>query len=234
MYNKLVKVAFSGVIEQAESEEEKEVVVYGLEVMISTMVDILCMLLIGLISQNFLGTVVYLLCFCSIRSIAGGYHANTYLTCLLCSIFSYTFIVLLNQYVTKQYNWVLIIMTVTSYVVIMIISPILNGKRIFSKEEVQQARKKVMVILFVELLVTIGLYQLSFELYKFAVYAIITEGVFGIMGKIKYLSLSKKSVLKNVMSLSLAVAAFSAWVPCVLVFHEPEVPKALKDKYEKK
>lgn len=234
MYNKLVKTAFAGVIEQAESEDEKEVVIYGLEAIVSTLVDILVILNIGIISDNLLGTIVYLLCFCSIRVLAGGYHANSYLSCLLCSIISYSFIVAVNSFVIQEYNLILVVMAVISYMATLMIAPVLNGKREFLEKEVAIIKKKVRIILAIELLVTIGLYLINFEIYKFAIYAIITEGVFGIMGKIKYWNLNKKALLKNVMNLSLGVALITGGLPCVLVFHEAKVPNALKAKIEER
>lgn len=232
MYNKLVKTVFSEVIAQAESEDEQDVVVYGLEAIVSTLVDILAMLLIGFVSHSLLGSVVYLLAFCTIRVLAGGFHANSYLSCLLCSIISYSFIVIINSFVTKEHNLILMIMAAISYGVILIIAPVLNGKREFSCKEVITIKKKVKVILALELVVTIVLYLINFEIYKFAIYAIITEGVFGMMGKIKYWNLNKKALLKNVMNMSLGVALLSGGFPCLIVFHEPEMPKALKQKLE--
>jgi accessory gene regulator B len=232
MYKKIVKKVFPSVIAQAESEDEKEVVAYGLEVLMSNSVNLLVMLLIGLISNNLLETIIYLTCFCSIRVQAGGYHANSYLSCLLSSIFMYCFIVGINPYINKEYYMLLIITAVISYVIILRMSPILNGKRTFSMEEIKGAKKKVLLILVTELLVTIVLYHFNFELYKFAIYAMIAEGVFVTMGKIKYWNLNKKTILKNVMNISLVVAVVSSGWPCVFALYEPEMPKALKDKQE--
>lgn len=234
MYNKLVKVAFSGVIEQAESEEEKEVVVYGLVAIVSSIVNILSMILIGIISDNFLATVIYLLCFCSIRVFAGGFHANTYLSCFLCSVFVYSFTVMLNTYITLENSKIVIITAGISYVLILLIAPVLNGKRKFTVDEIQMTKKRVVFILLAQLLITIVLYQVDFELFKFALYAIITEGVFGTMGKIKYRKFNKQEWLKKIMRLSLGAAVLSGWFPCFSAFYEPEIPKALKDKLENK
>lgn len=234
MYKAIVKNVFPGVIEQAENEDEKEVVVYGLEIMLSTLVNVFVMLLIGIISHNLFATVIYLLCFCNIRVVAGGFHANTHLSCLLCLTFTYLFIVGINPYITVKYNTALIVIAVISYVVTLWMAPILNGKRTFSTEEIQSAKKKTRLILFIELLVTVGLYLINFELYKFAIYAMITEGVFGIMGKIKYWDLNKKTVLENTKSLALGVSSRAAGSLCYAFWHEPEMPKALKEKLEKR
>jgi accessory gene regulator B len=233
MYTTIVKKVFQGVIEQAENEDEKEVVIYGLEAILSNSVNLLVMIIIGCISHNLLETVIYLLCFCSIRVLAGGFHANTYLTCLLSSVCIYSFIVGINFYVSMKYNIVLIIMAAVSYIAILGLAPILNGKRTFSTEEIRTIKKKVKLILAIELFVTIILYQINFELYKFAIYAIIAEGVLGTMGKIKYWKFNKNTFLKNIMSLSMGVALLTGWIPCLFSLHEPEMPKALKDKLEK-
>ena len=234
MYKLIVKKVFPGVINQAENEEEKEVVIYGLEVMLSSMVNLAAMLLIGYVSNNLIGTVIYLICFCTIRINAGGYHANNYLACFLCSIISYSFIIGINPYITENYNMILIILAAISYIITLGLAPILNGKRTFSTEEIQKAKKKVRFILTTELFVTIGLYQINYKLYKFAIFAIITEGVFGTMGKIKYWNLNKKSLLKNMMNLSMGVALLTGAGICFALFHEPEMPDCLKNKLENK
>lgn len=232
MYKKLVVKIFPGVINQAGSEDEKEVVIYGLEIMVSTIVNLLVLLFIGLISNNLLETIIFIGCFCMIRGQAGGYHANSYISCLLCSIFTYGVIILINPYITQEYNTILIIIAVISYAVILGLAPILNGKRTFSIKEIEKIKIKVKVILIVEAIITITLYQTNFELYKFAIYATITEGVFGIMGKFKYWNLNKNTMLKKIMSLSLGVALFSGGAPCLIVFHEPQMPEALREKLE--
>lgn len=234
MYNRLVKTAFTGVIAQAESEEEKEVVIYGLESIVSNLVTLLVLLSIGFISNNFYGTIIYLLCFFFIRILAGGYHANTYLTCLVSSIFMYISVVAINNFVTFKFNGVLIILAALSYFIILLISPVMNGKRSFSEAEVSKTKKNIKIVLSIELLVTVLLYLIDFELYKFAVYAIIMEGVLAMMGKIKYKKFNKTTFLKKVMNVSLGVALLTGWIPCLLTLHEPEMPKLLKDKFEEK
>lgn len=233
MYNKLVHKVFSGVIEQAENKEEKEVVIYGLEAIVSNFVMLLAFLFIGFLSHNFFATIIYLLCFFFVRVLVGGYHANTHLTCLLSSVFMYSFVVVINPFVTIEYNNILIFVTVLSYFVILGVAPVLNGKRSFADEEIHSTRRKVKIVLAIEFILAIVLYQINFELYKFAAYAIIMEGVLGAMGKIKYRKFNKTAVLKKMMKVSLGVALFSGWIPCALCFYEPEMPKALKEKLEK-
>ncbi|OYO41202.1 accessory gene regulator B [Lachnotalea glycerini] len=233
MYKRVVNKFFRGVIDQAKSEEDKEIVRYGLEVILSQTVSSLALLLIGLSSHNLLGTVIFIFCFCSIRVVAGGYHANTHLFCFLNTVLSYSFFIVINTYVTREYNVVFMLIAGIFYFIILGLAPVLNDKREFSMDEIQKSRKKTRVFLIFELIISIVLYQFSFELYKFAIYAVILEGVYAILGKMKYWNLNKQALLKNVMHLSMAAALSAAWSTCGWYFHEPEMPKSLKDRLEK-
>jgi len=234
VYKKLINKIFPHVINQAENEDEKEVVIYGLEIMLSTVVNLLCLLFVGILSGNLLESFIFLIFFCLIRGYSGGFHASTHLACFSCSMIIFLGIVLINPYISQEYNQVLILGTVLAYTVIFLLAPILNGKRNFSLEEVTMARKKMKIILVIELIVLIVLYQINFEWYKFAAYALITEGVLEIMGKIKYWELNKKSFCKQIMHFALGVSLLTGGGVCLIVLHEPEMPRALKEKFEKK
>lgn len=233
MYYKLVKIVFPSVIAQAESEEEREIVIYGLVSLVSIAVTLFALLLIGYISGNLLGTIIYLIGLYCIRVLAGGYHANTQEACLMSSIIIYSSIVVINSYVTLKANLILVILAAICYLSVLAMGPILNGKREFSYEEIRNVKKKIRIVLALELVVTIVLFQFNYELYKFAIYAILSEGMVLIMGKIKYWELNKKNVLKGIKDLSENAAVHNAGLPCSFWLYEHEMPKALKKKFEK-
>lgn len=234
MYKRVINKFFCGVIDQAESEDDKEIVRYGLEVILSQAVSTLAIILIGLFSHNLLETVIFMLCFCSIRVVAGGYHANTHLFCFLSTVLSFLLFIVINTYIAKEYNAVLMLIAGIFYFIILGLAPIFNDKRKFSAEERHNARKKTREFLILELIITIVLYHVNFELYKFAIFAIILEGVYLIMGKIKYWDLNKRNMLKNAMNLSMTVGFKSAGMRCLIFSYEPKIPKALKEKFEEK
>ena len=57
--------------------EESEVCSYGLEVLISSLINLVIILLIGAILGKLMQTVVFVACYCSIRQFSGGYHASS-------------------------------------------------------------------------------------------------------------------------------------------------------------
>ena len=94
----------SGVIE--DTNDEKEYYQYGIEITISSILNIILILGIGLLTWNILESVVFLLLFIPIRQFTGGFHASTYFKCNLsfCIVFSLILIlyhftgVVLNTY----------------------------------------------------------------------------------------------------------------------------------------
>jgi cyclic lactone autoinducer peptide len=127
---------------------------------------------------------------------------------------------------------ILLIGTGFAYFLILIFSPVLSGKRNYSVEEIHTIRKKVRILLLAEMVIAIVLYQINFEMYKFSMYAMFTEGVLEIMGIIKFRNLNKGKALKRIMNFTIAVATLTGGT-CLFILHEPPLPKLLKERLEK-
>ena len=68
--------------------ETAEMYRYGIELVISTFIGIVLILLCGLVFDMFWMTVLYYAIFFTIRRFAGGYHANTYMRCKVVLVIS--------------------------------------------------------------------------------------------------------------------------------------------------
>lgn len=92
-------------------EVEKQFYQYGIEITLSSIINIALILLLGLISKSVFESVIFLLLFIPIRQFTGGYHASTYLRCnlLFCSLY---IVVLMVSRLTFSY--------LTTYAVILI------------------------------------------------------------------------------------------------------------------
>ncbi len=64
-------------------EKDYEIYVYGYEVVVSSLIDIMIVLLIGITFNRLADVLIIMSMFVSIRLYSGGYHANTYLKCKL-------------------------------------------------------------------------------------------------------------------------------------------------------
>ena len=76
-----------------KSEDALAYYKYGLEITISSLLNILLIISIGIISGQLIESVLFLICFIPLRQFTGGYHANSYLKCNF--MFSVLFIILL-------------------------------------------------------------------------------------------------------------------------------------------
>ena len=81
----------SNVIENTDTD--KEYYQYGIEITISSLLNIFLILVIGTVTRSFFESIIFLICVIIIRQFTGGFHADTYLKCNL--IFCISFIAVL-------------------------------------------------------------------------------------------------------------------------------------------
>ena len=89
MISKLAKNVAHFFVVQNITEESKEVIyAYGMELLISDVLNTLIVLLIALISHTLPAVVVFIAVFMGLRQFVGGYHANSHLSCLKGGIYN--------------------------------------------------------------------------------------------------------------------------------------------------
>lgn len=125
------------------------------------------LILLGCISHDVIGSFIYILCMSALKSVAGGVHANKR---YICSILSYSlyFIVLLlykliyiNYSFTKDHNLLYIeILYFIISLIIIILSPIGNANKVFSKNERKKMKCRTVALLT---LITIIFFSFRFS-----------------------------------------------------------------------
>lgn len=66
-----------------EKRDDFEILVYGAELLLSSIVNTIFILVIGLVFDCFIETLLFLAFFCPLRKYAGGFHASAYWSCSL-------------------------------------------------------------------------------------------------------------------------------------------------------
>lgn len=90
MENKLAKwICCRLRAKQVVDEEYEEVYVYGLELILSFLISTSIILVIGFLFGQIISTLTFLATFILIRQYTGGYHANSYIMCKLCTVISF-------------------------------------------------------------------------------------------------------------------------------------------------
>lgn len=77
------KIADFFIGDTEEYKHERDVYVYGCEVLCSVLLNIIVVCAVGVIFRNLFGCMVFFASFAIVRHFSGGYHANTHLKCNL-------------------------------------------------------------------------------------------------------------------------------------------------------
>lgn len=86
----------------AVSHEKQEVIIFGLELLISSIIGILIIIAISIIAGVPLLWIAFLLSFIPLRTTAGGYHALTHTGCNITFAITYIICVVLYYIVSKN------------------------------------------------------------------------------------------------------------------------------------
>ena len=130
---------------------------YGIEISISSFLNIFLVLLVGVIVHHMIESVIFLAIFILIRSFTGGYHADTYFRCnlLMCSTFILT--VAVNYMISGSLSLSMIIVLVfITEVVVSVLVPIENKNKPI--DDSKRPRLKIIGIVISLLINCIGLF----------------------------------------------------------------------------
>lgn len=123
-------------------EEEKEIYTYGYEVVIAQSVYILLMIVIACVCSSLIETILFFIGFYVYRSVAGGYHAKTYLKChMIFALNQILFTIMLHSFLDDR-RYVFILLTCVAVITITLIcAPIDHPNKPFTSKEKRKFRK---------------------------------------------------------------------------------------------
>ena len=106
---------------QIIASEDRNICEYGIDVILTWGIELLCILLLSLYVGNCLNTIFYFLSFIPIRLYVGGYHADRKLRCFGILIMVYVLFSLITGYMPlEETKWWLVILSMLSVVPIYI------------------------------------------------------------------------------------------------------------------
>lgn len=115
---------------------------YGLELMFSSVSEILCVLVISLFAGNFAETVVFFIAFMPLRIYGGGYHADTRLRCFLILLAAYGVLTaLLMLLPLEAYRYVIFGGSAFTLIAVIALAPVRHNNKHLSENEVRVYRK---------------------------------------------------------------------------------------------
>lgn len=144
----MIQVSSKQIVKYASNSKvinkEIEVYQYGMEIIISSIIDFTLLLIMGVIFNSLLESIVYYFSFAYIRKYSGGLHMDTYISCIITHN-----IIFLGLILTKHINYVNILMYVVLIVLAGIfykLAPIKNKNKPLLEYEIEKYRNKACLI----------------------------------------------------------------------------------------
>lgn len=145
--------------------EDSELYTYGLQQGALMLLNIFTILIVGKIFGMLWESVVFMVTYIPLRTYAGGYHARTQLKCYISSV-ALIVAVLLGIRFIPWTNFIIIMISIISGLIIYILSPVEDSNKPLDVAEVKVYRKKARIILALEfgvfiLLVNLGVKSIA-------------------------------------------------------------------------
>lgn len=128
-------------------EEKKEIIRYGLEICISTLVVMISILAISIGMFQILDGLVFMIFFTSVRLLSGGYHASTYAGCYFSSLAVFLSVALCAEFLPVNSFWIQGSILVGCYAWIYSKAPHINPNHPLSEETKRKNKKKLAYVM---------------------------------------------------------------------------------------
>lgn len=136
------------------SEEEKEIYIYSFQIILSTLVSSLFIIIWSLLFKQIFNTIIFFIGFFLCRKISGGYHAKSHLGCFIFTqtlFISYLSLISFTNILENKLAFILI--TLFTNTIILTFAPIDNENKPFSEDEKVKFRKKSRILSLINIII---------------------------------------------------------------------------------
>lgn len=134
-------------------DDLKEVYVYGFELLFSFLTNTIIILTLGIILNQIICTISFLIVFILVRRFTGGFHAQTYLHCKFFTVGTYL-LVLLFSITLNVKPFLFIILGIIAMLVIIKWGPVENPNKPLTSQDMK--KHQIISIILIETLLIIN------------------------------------------------------------------------------
>ena len=148
MINRISKmIAISLFRMKVIDENELEIYIYGYEVLISSIVDSLIVLIFGVVFHKMILMLIFFTMFISIRIYTGGYHADTFMMCKTVFILICSFLILASK--MEVYLILMLFIMMFYNISVFILAPVENVNKLLTlNEKIKYRRISIILSVF--------------------------------------------------------------------------------------
>ena len=156
-------------------EKDTDVYIYGLKLIISSLLGVSIILFSGIILERFMDSIIFLICFMLLRQYSGGYHANSYFKCNLYFISIFLMTECAVIFTPENFRGVLsFVMFCTSFIILLKFAPVDNKYKRLSNPH-KKKNKRVSIIIFEVFLAVALLLKITIGNYYYNIAATISS-----------------------------------------------------------
>lgn len=145
-------------------KDDKEVYEYGLQLLLSTILNAVIALLIAIVSRTVIFCLFYLSAFVIMRKSAGGFHAKTHFgcCCILIAVLC-CFIAFIRLAPTEIYTAISVLTLIVSAVTVLLFAPLEHeNKPLSDKDKIRLRKVSVAYMIVISgLVILFGIFNLS-------------------------------------------------------------------------
>lgn len=146
-------------------KHEKEIYVYGIQLVISSIVNLLICITISLLLGELINGLIFFVLFSSLRRFTGGFHCKTFIMCNVVFSSIVALVLLSNKFLGKVFeNYLILIVTVIfTLICILLCSPVYNE----NKELTYIKKKRFRILSMIVYAIHITFYLTLFIVFDF-------------------------------------------------------------------
>lgn len=174
--------------------EQREVYIYGLEVILLNGGLLIAFLVISLLCGEMINFWAYMIFFLPLRIFSGGYHADTSECCFILSTIMYGISVTVTKFLPILYTdfyWQ--ISGIIAVLVTLFFAPLINKNNLLNKSQKKRNRIIVYLLLIADLVFFILCCKFNWTIATNELIFIVMNAVLLVIGKLKlYISINEK------------------------------------------
>lgn len=193
MFHNLAEdIAFLLIKKKLIDIDQRDVYIYGLEIILLNGGLVLLFLLISLLCKSISNFWAYLLFFIPLRMLSGGYHSKTSERCFILSIIMYMVSIIVVKLVPTLYlsKWS-IFGGLIGIIVILILSPLVNENNPLNEKQVKRNKIIVCILLLIDLVAFILFYKFSCSIASNLLIFIFLDAILLAIGKLTTINYQK-------------------------------------------
>ena len=126
-------------------EEDRPIYTYGAEIALDFLIILSIICFFGIITDQIVSTIIFLVIYCMLRGCGGGYHARTYAKCCLCSVSTYLVVIFLNMAIGSDASGILFLpILFIGDIILFITAPSKNLINPKSQKDILKNRNKLL------------------------------------------------------------------------------------------